>query len=61
VPGAVNWQIQYKKVDFFFNPKFSASPASEAARPATSTLNRFSALQQTVPTESTDNRRVVQR
>uniref|UniRef100_A0A452E1U6 Eukaryotic translation initiation factor 4 gamma 1 n=1 Tax=Capra hircus TaxID=9925 RepID=A0A452E1U6_CAPHI len=35
--------------------------ASEAARPATSTLNRFSALQQTVPTESTDNRRVVQR
>ncbi|XP_066890232.1 eukaryotic translation initiation factor 4 gamma 1 isoform X8 [Kogia breviceps] len=35
--------------------------ASEAARPATSTLNRFSALQQAVPTESTDNRRVVQR
>ncbi|XP_037381101.1 eukaryotic translation initiation factor 4 gamma 1 isoform X1 [Talpa occidentalis] len=35
--------------------------ASEAARPATSTVNRFSALQQTVPTESTDNRRVVQR
>ncbi|XP_037695100.1 eukaryotic translation initiation factor 4 gamma 1 isoform X2 [Choloepus didactylus] len=34
---------------------------SEAARPATSTLNRFSALQQAVPTESTDNRRVVQR
>ncbi|KAJ8793898.1 hypothetical protein J1605_019162 [Eschrichtius robustus] len=35
--------------------------ASEAARPATSTLNRFSALQQAVPTESTDNRRVIQR
>uniref|UniRef100_A0A8C9AGG3 Eukaryotic translation initiation factor 4 gamma 1 n=1 Tax=Prolemur simus TaxID=1328070 RepID=A0A8C9AGG3_PROSS len=35
--------------------------ASEAARPATSILNRFSALQQAVPTESTDNRRVVQR
>ncbi|XP_046318531.1 eukaryotic translation initiation factor 4 gamma 1 isoform X5 [Marmota monax] len=35
--------------------------ASEVARPATSTLNRFSALQQAVPTESTDNRRVVQR
>ncbi|MBZ3881206.1 Eukaryotic translation initiation factor 4 gamma 1 [Sciurus carolinensis] len=35
--------------------------ASETARPATSTLNRFSALQQAVPTESTDNRRVVQR
>ncbi|KAF3827372.1 hypothetical protein GH733_002858 [Mirounga leonina] len=35
--------------------------ASEAARPATSTLNRFSALQQAVPTESTDSRRVVQR
>nr|BAA02185.1 eukaryotic initiation factor 4 gamma [Homo sapiens] len=35
--------------------------ASEAARPATSTLIRFSALQQAVPTESTDNRRVVQR
>ncbi|KAM6160632.1 eukaryotic translation initiation factor 4 gamma 1 isoform 2-T2 [Erethizon dorsatum] len=35
--------------------------ASESARPATSTLNRFSALQQAVPTESTDNRRVVQR
>ncbi|XP_004577797.2 eukaryotic translation initiation factor 4 gamma 1 isoform X2 [Ochotona princeps] len=35
--------------------------ASETSRPATSTLNRFSALQQAVPTESTDNRRVVQR
>ncbi|XP_029418500.1 eukaryotic translation initiation factor 4 gamma 1 isoform X12 [Nannospalax galili] len=35
--------------------------ASEAARPATSTLNRFSALQQAVPSENTDNRRVVQR
>nr|P41110.1 RecName: Full=Eukaryotic translation initiation factor 4 gamma 1; Short=eIF-4-gamma 1; Short=eIF-4G 1; Short=eIF-4G1; AltName: Full=p220 [Oryctolagus cuniculus]AAA31242.1 initiation factor 4-gamma [Oryctolagus cuniculus] len=35
--------------------------ASEVSRPATSTLNRFSALQQAVPTESTDNRRVVQR
>nr|XP_045007041.1 eukaryotic translation initiation factor 4 gamma 1 isoform X8 [Jaculus jaculus] len=35
--------------------------ASEAARPATSTLNRFSALQQAVPTENTDNRRVIQR
>ncbi|XP_042759684.1 eukaryotic translation initiation factor 4 gamma 1 isoform X1 [Panthera leo] len=35
--------------------------ASEAARPATSTLNRFSALQQAVPTENTDSRRVVQR
>ncbi|EHB13744.1 Eukaryotic translation initiation factor 4 gamma 1 [Heterocephalus glaber] len=35
--------------------------ASEPARPATSNLNRFSALQQAVPMESTDNRRVVQR
>ncbi|XP_006869839.1 PREDICTED: eukaryotic translation initiation factor 4 gamma 1 isoform X3 [Chrysochloris asiatica] len=35
--------------------------ASEVSRPATSTLNRYSALQQAVPTESTDNRRVVQR
>ncbi|KAM4871668.1 LOW QUALITY PROTEIN: eukaryotic translation initiation factor 4 gamma 1-like, partial [Thomomys bottae] len=35
--------------------------ASESTRPATSTLNRFSALPQAVPTESTDNRRVVQR
>uniref|UniRef100_A0A671FVC4 Eukaryotic translation initiation factor 4 gamma 1 n=1 Tax=Rhinolophus ferrumequinum TaxID=59479 RepID=A0A671FVC4_RHIFE len=35
--------------------------ASEAARPATSTLNRFSALQQAAPTESTENRRVAQR
>lgn len=33
--------------------------ASESARPAT--LNRFSALQQAVPIESTDSRRVVQR
>lgn len=33
--------------------------ASEATRPAT--LNRFSALQQTLPVENTDNRRVVQR
>ncbi|XP_045706781.1 eukaryotic translation initiation factor 4 gamma 1 isoform X1 [Phyllostomus hastatus] len=35
--------------------------ASEAVRPATSTLNRFSALQQAAPTESTENRRVAQR
>ncbi|XP_036303064.1 eukaryotic translation initiation factor 4 gamma 1 isoform X5 [Pipistrellus kuhlii] len=35
--------------------------ASENARPATSTLNRFSALQQAAPTESTENRRVAQR
>ncbi|XP_044529166.1 eukaryotic translation initiation factor 4 gamma 1 isoform X1 [Gracilinanus agilis] len=35
--------------------------ASETARPSTSTLNRFSALQQAAPPESTDARRVVQR
>ncbi|XP_039178488.1 eukaryotic translation initiation factor 4 gamma 1 isoform X2 [Crotalus tigris] len=38
-----------------------AEPASDANRPATSTLNRFSALQQSAPAESQDVRRVVQR
>ncbi|XP_030432302.1 eukaryotic translation initiation factor 4 gamma 1 isoform X7 [Gopherus evgoodei] len=38
-----------------------ADSASDATRPATSTLNRFSALQQSTPTESLDSRRVVQR
>ncbi|NXY26338.1 IF4G1 factor, partial [Atrichornis clamosus] len=35
--------------------------ASDSGRPATSTLNRFSALQQSVPAESPESRRVVQR
>ncbi|XP_061493447.1 eukaryotic translation initiation factor 4 gamma 1 isoform X2 [Rhineura floridana] len=38
-----------------------AEPASDSNRPATSTLNRFSALQQAAPAESQDARRVVQR
>ncbi|KAJ6653850.1 hypothetical protein lerEdw1_008647 [Lerista edwardsae] len=38
-----------------------AESASDANRPATSTLNRFSALQQSAPAESQDVRRVVQR
>ncbi|XP_053162664.1 eukaryotic translation initiation factor 4 gamma 1 isoform X12 [Hemicordylus capensis] len=38
-----------------------AEPASDSNRPATSTLNRFSALQQSAPVESQDVRRVVQR
>ncbi|XP_074924463.1 eukaryotic translation initiation factor 4 gamma 1 isoform X11 [Chelonoidis abingdonii] len=38
-----------------------ADSASDATRPATSTLNRFSALQQSTPVESLDSRRVVQR
>ncbi|XP_067392701.1 eukaryotic translation initiation factor 4 gamma 1 isoform X2 [Emydura macquarii macquarii] len=38
-----------------------AESASDATRPATSTLNRFSALQQSTPAESLDSRRVVQR
>ncbi|NXX14716.1 IF4G1 factor, partial [Podargus strigoides] len=35
--------------------------ASDSGRPATSTLNRFSALQQSTPAESPESRRVVQR
>nr|XP_034989869.1 eukaryotic translation initiation factor 4 gamma 1 isoform X2 [Zootoca vivipara]XP_034989870.1 eukaryotic translation initiation factor 4 gamma 1 isoform X2 [Zootoca vivipara]XP_034989871.1 eukaryotic translation initiation factor 4 gamma 1 isoform X2 [Zootoca vivipara] len=38
-----------------------AEPAPDSNRPATSTLNRFSALQQSAPAESQDVRRVVQR
>ncbi|NXB02575.1 IF4G1 factor, partial [Cnemophilus loriae] len=38
-----------------------ADSASDSGRPATSTLNRFSALQQSVPAESPESRRVVQR
>ncbi|XP_054839267.1 eukaryotic translation initiation factor 4 gamma 1 isoform X2 [Eublepharis macularius] len=38
-----------------------AEPTSDSNRPATSTLNRFSALQQSAPAESQDVRRVVQR
>ncbi|KAJ7324708.1 hypothetical protein JRQ81_017728 [Phrynocephalus forsythii] len=38
-----------------------AEPAPDSTRPATSTLNRFSALQQSAPMESQDIRRVVQR
>lgn len=41
-------------------PLFSR-PASDSGRPATSTLNRFSALQQSTPAESLESRRVVQR
>ncbi|KFV69651.1 Eukaryotic translation initiation factor 4 gamma 1, partial [Dryobates pubescens] len=38
-----------------------ADSASDSGRPATSTLNRFSALQQSTPAESMESRRVVQR
>ncbi|NWV77584.1 IF4G1 factor, partial [Dasyornis broadbenti] len=38
-----------------------ADSASDSGRPATSTLNRFSALQQSTPAENTESRRVVQR
>ncbi|NWI53026.1 IF4G1 factor, partial [Calyptomena viridis] len=38
-----------------------ADSASDSGRPATSTLNRFSALQQSTPAESPESRRVVQR
>nr|XP_056706152.1 eukaryotic translation initiation factor 4 gamma 1 [Euleptes europaea] len=38
-----------------------AEPTSDSNRPATSTLNRFSALQQSAPGESQDVRRVIQR
>ncbi|NXO66525.1 IF4G1 factor, partial [Phainopepla nitens] len=38
-----------------------ADSASDSGRPATSTLNRFSALQQSMPAESSESRRVVQR
>ncbi|NXV19916.1 IF4G1 factor, partial [Cepphus grylle] len=38
-----------------------ADSASDSGRPATSTLNRFSALQQSTPAESSESRRVVQR
>uniref|UniRef100_A0A8D0HB38 Eukaryotic translation initiation factor 4 gamma 1 n=1 Tax=Sphenodon punctatus TaxID=8508 RepID=A0A8D0HB38_SPHPU len=38
-----------------------AESAPDSSRPATSTLNRFSALQQSAPAESLDSRRVVQR
>ncbi|NXP29004.1 IF4G1 factor, partial [Scytalopus superciliaris] len=38
-----------------------ADSASDSGRPATSTLNRFSALQQSAPAESPESRRVVQR
>ncbi|NWH78142.1 IF4G1 factor, partial [Piaya cayana] len=38
-----------------------ADSASDSGRPATSTLNRFSALQQSMPAESLESRRVVQR
>ncbi|NXP38141.1 IF4G1 factor, partial [Leiothrix lutea] len=38
-----------------------ADSASDSGRPATSTLNRFSALQQSMPSESPESRRVVQR
>ncbi|NXC99983.1 IF4G1 factor, partial [Certhia familiaris] len=38
-----------------------ADSASDSGRPATSTLNRFSALQQSMPAESPESRRVVQR
>ncbi|NXW40120.1 IF4G1 factor, partial [Nyctiprogne leucopyga] len=38
-----------------------ADSASDSGRPATSTLNRFSALQQSSPAESLESRRVVQR
>ncbi|NXY79318.1 IF4G1 factor, partial [Glareola pratincola] len=38
-----------------------ADSASDSGRPATSTLNRFSALQQSTPAETPETRRVVQR
>uniref|UniRef100_U3IM23 Eukaryotic translation initiation factor 4 gamma 1 n=1 Tax=Anas platyrhynchos platyrhynchos TaxID=8840 RepID=U3IM23_ANAPP len=38
-----------------------ADSASDSGRPATSTLNRFSALQQSTPADSLESRRVVQR
>ncbi|NXO09830.1 IF4G1 factor, partial [Oriolus oriolus] len=38
-----------------------ADSASDSGRPATSTLNRFLALQQSTPAESPESRRVVQR
>ncbi|NWW30144.1 IF4G1 factor, partial [Panurus biarmicus] len=38
-----------------------ADSASDSGRPATSTLNRFSALQQSTPADSSESRRVVQR
>ncbi|NXJ72070.1 IF4G1 factor, partial [Rostratula benghalensis] len=38
-----------------------ADSASDSGRPATSTLNRFSALQQSTPAETPESRRVVQR
>uniref|UniRef100_A0ABM5G412 Eukaryotic translation initiation factor 4 gamma 1 isoform X3 n=1 Tax=Pogona vitticeps TaxID=103695 RepID=A0ABM5G412_9SAUR len=38
-----------------------AEPVPDSSRPATSTLNRYSALQQSAPIESQDVRRVVQR
>ncbi|KAI6063072.1 Eukaryotic translation initiation factor 4 gamma 1 isoform X6 [Aix galericulata] len=38
-----------------------ADSASDSGRPATSTLNRFSALQQSAPADSLESRRVVQR
>ncbi|NXP76568.1 IF4G1 factor, partial [Ramphastos sulfuratus] len=38
-----------------------ADSASDSGRPATNTLNRFSALQQSTPAESMESRRVVQR
>ncbi|NWX37059.1 IF4G1 factor, partial [Notiomystis cincta] len=38
-----------------------ADSASDSGRPATSTLNRFSALQQSTPAESLESRRAVQR
>ncbi|NXX81838.1 IF4G1 factor, partial [Urocolius indicus] len=38
-----------------------ADSASDSGRPATSTLNRFSALQQSTPAESVESLRVVQR
>ncbi|KFP12242.1 Eukaryotic translation initiation factor 4 gamma 1, partial [Egretta garzetta] len=38
-----------------------ADSASDSGRPATSTLNRFSALQQSTPAENLESRRVVQR
>ncbi|XP_015147015.3 eukaryotic translation initiation factor 4 gamma 1 isoform X2 [Gallus gallus] len=39
----------------------SGAKPADSGRPATSTLNRFSALQQSTPAESSESRRVVQR
>ncbi|XP_039233943.1 eukaryotic translation initiation factor 4 gamma 1 isoform X2 [Pipra filicauda] len=39
----------------------SGAKPADSGRPATSTLNRFSALQQSMPAESSESRRVVQR